>query len=519
MQSSFLHPKRRRQLASTGGLLVMAAILGLGYWLRSGVPARSPTATPEQEEAVSAAGAQWWTCSMHPQVRRQKPGRCPICFMDLIPAGRPVEAGASAAYSLSQEAAALLNVETSAVERRFVTAEVRLVGMVDYDETRLGYITAWVPGRIERMYADYTGIRVQKGDHMVDLYSPELLTAKEELRRAASAMSKLPANAPEVLRDTANSTFHAARSKLLRWGLSEQQLEETERGKSTSDIITIYAPASGTVIARNGREGMYVETGSLIYTIADFSVVWVKMDAYESDLAWLHYGQPVQFSAEVYPGEVFTGQIAFIDPILNEATRTAKVRVNVPNRDGRLKPGMFVRATVHSQVALGGRVMDPGLAGKWISPMHPEIIRDGPGPCPVCGMPLVRAEDLGYVSAGAADKDKPLVIPASAPLITGKRAVVYVQNPDTHEPTFEGREVALGPRAGDYYLVERGLQEGERVVTRGNFMIDSALQIEAKPSMMNPAPAQDLSGEITPDPSSAEVPAPHSTRQGDNHEH
>jgi len=409
--------------------------------------------------------------------------------MELIPAGQPAQAVTAAAYSLSQEAAALLNVETAAVERKFITAEVRMVGMVDYDETRLGYITAWVPGRIDRLYADYTGIRVQKGDHMVDLYSPDLLAAKEELRRAVQALSKLPASAPEILRDTAKSTLEAARSKLLRWGLSEKQIEETERNGPISDTITIYAPVSGTVIDRKGQEGMYVETGTPIYTIADLSVVWIKMDAYESDLAWVHYGQPVQFTAEAYPGETFNGQIAFIDPILNEATRTAKVRVNVPNRDGRLKPGMFVHAIVHSQVATEGRVMEPGLAGKWISPMHPEIIRDGPGACPVCGMPLVRAEELGYVSAKITDQDKPLAIPATAPLITGKRAVVYVEVPNAPEPAFEGREVALGPRAGDYYIVESGLQEGERVVTRGNFMIDSALQIEAKPSMMSLAPA------------------------------
>jgi len=175
-------------------------------------------------------------------------------------------------------------------------------------------------------------------------------------------------------------------------------------------------------------------------------------------------------------------------------TRTVKVRVNVPNPDGKLKPGMFVRGVVQSQVATGGRVMDPGLAGKWVSPMHPEVVKDGPGSCDVCGMALVRAEDLGYVAAEVRDEDKPLAIPASAPLITGKRAVVYVETPQADRPTFEGREVVLGPRAGDYYLVESGLEEGERVVTQGNFRIDSALQILAKPSMMSPEADADVRG-------------------------
>jgi len=149
-----------------------------------------------------------------------------------------------------------------------------------------------------------------------------------------------------------------------------------------------------------------------------------------------------------------------------------------------LKPGMFVRGTVHARVAKGGKVMDPDLAGKWIAPMHPEIVRDEPGNCPICEMALVKAEDLGYVSPSDEDA-RPLVVPATAVLRTGKRAVVYVEKPDAERPTYEGREIVLGPRTGDYYLVRQGLAEGERVVTNGNFNIDSALQIRAMPSMMS----------------------------------
>ncbi len=170
------------------------------------------------------------------------------------------------------------------------------------------------------------------------------------------------------------------------------------------------------------------------------------LDAYESDLPWLRFGQRVEFTTESYPGEIFVGQVAFIDPVLNRDTRTVKVRVNVVNDDGRLKPEMFVRATVKSQVASGGRVLDPSLAGKWISPMHPEIVKDEPGVCDICGMPLVRAETLGYVTAEPNEGAKPLVIPASAALLTGKRAIVYVQVPDAEKPTYEGRGRAWASR-------------------------------------------------------------------------
>jgi Cu(I)/Ag(I) efflux system membrane fusion protein len=336
------------------------------------------------------------------------------------------------------------------------------------------------------MYVDYTGVQVAKGDHMVTLYSPEILTAQEELRRASRAVETMRTDAPAVLRETAVTTLEAARAKLRRWGLTDEQVRAAEKGGTDSDHITIYAPIGGTVIERMGREGMYVETGTQIYAIAGLDEVWVMLDAYESDLPWIHYGQTVEFTTEAYPGEIFDGRIAFIDPVLNEMTRTVKVRVNVSNPDGKLKPEMFVRAVVRAQVATGGRVMDPGLAGKWISPMHPEIVKDGPGTCDICGMTLVRAEDLGYVPAAAKPEDMPLIIPASAPLITGRRAIVYVQVPDAKEPTFEGREIMLGARAADYYLVRSGLEEGERVVTNGNFKIDSAVQILAKPSMMTP---------------------------------
>jgi Cu(I)/Ag(I) efflux system membrane fusion protein len=332
------------------------------------------------------------------------------------------------------------------------------------------------------MFVDFTGVEVNKGDHMVQIYSEALYTAQEEL--LAVTKRDRPQSSSRFIQpiDLAES----AREKLRLLGLTPKQIQKIEERGKSSETVTIYSPAGGVVVGKMKQEGDRVQTGDRIYTVADLNHLWVQMDAYESDLAWLRYGQDVEFTTEAYPGEVFRGRIAFIDPVLNEDTRTVKVRVNVSNDDGRLKPEMFVRAIVKSNVASGGRVLDASLAGKWISPMHPEIVKDQPGDCDICGMPLVRAESLGYVTAEPTGASKPLVVPASAVLLTGTRAIVYVQIPDADRPTYAGHEIVVGSRAGDFYLVKAGLNEGDLVVTNGNFKLDSALQISAKPSMMTP---------------------------------
>ncbi len=458
--------------------VIIAVIVGIiiGLLIGPGGPSSSSGHPGEDHGALAGEAGkgrlevEFWTCSMHPQIRQPKPGKCPICFMDLVPVSTAAQDSTDAReLKLSPRAISLADIRLAPVERRFLSREIRLVGTVVFDETRLAYITARVPGRIDRLYVDYTGMRVRKGDHLIDLYSPDLLTAQQELLQAVKSAY----------------TASAAREKLRLWGLTPEQIKDIEKKGRPAEHMTLYSPISGIVTQKSAIEGEYVQTGSKIFTIADLSQVWVKLDAYESDLPWLRYAQEVEFETEAFPGEIFTGKIAFIDPVLDPHTRTVKVRVNVPNPAGKLKPEMFVRSLVRSRLSGSGKVMDPHLAGKWLSPMHPEIVKDGPGRCDICGMPLVRAEELGYLSPGKAAEEAPLVMPASAPLITGKRAVVYVAVPGK-EGTFAGKEVVLGPRAGDHYIIKEGLEEGEKVVVNGAFKIDSDLQIQAKPSMMSP---------------------------------
>jgi Cu(I)/Ag(I) efflux system membrane fusion protein len=487
--------KSRRSLAGFGRLwkLIPVLIVGIAigvaaHWAFS--PAKGSSPEPAASPAQEQAGDQiaYWTCSMHPQVHMSKPGLCPYCNMKLIPVYKNAgdEMAGMREFTTSESAKALMDIETSPVERKFATAEIRMVGKVEYDESRLAYITAWVSGRLDQLYVDYTGVSVNKGDHMVYMYSPELLSAQEELLQAIKSKQRIKSDNSDIVRDLTTGTLEAAREKLRLLGLSAEQIAEVEKRGSATDHITINAPISGIVVHKNALEGMYVKTGARIYTVADLSHVWVKLDAYESDLSWLRFGQQVEFTTVSFPGEVFKGTISFIDPVLDPVTRTVKVRVDVSNEDGRLKPEMFVKAIVRANVAAGGKVMDPKLAGKWICPMHPSVVKDGPGKCDICGMPLVKTESLGYVSTEPQDSEKPLIIPVTAALITGTRAIVYVEVPNADKPTYEGREIVLGPRAGDYYIVRNGLEEGQRVVTKGNFKIDSALQIQAKPSMMTP---------------------------------
>lgn len=525
-------------LKQIGILIAFLVVAILAFNLGAGNRGSDAKPSHAGSTVTESASESIWTCPMHPEIRMAEPGKCPKCGMDLVEqkievkpetskaeskpkgyacamncvpplpnpgkcpiCGMEMQAvydeggwgdGGERRLSLSPEARALAGIQTSPVERRWVERIVSMVGNVDYDETRLAYITAFVGGRLDRLFVDYTGTQVRAGDHMAEIYSPELLSAQEELFQARESFDRLGDSNTDMLNRSVKQSLEAARERLRLWGVTQEQIDKIETSRQTQDHITLYAQTGGIVINKMVQEGDYVETGSRIYTISDLSHVWVKLMAYESDLPWLRYGQDVAFTTEALPGVEFHGRVSFISPVLNMSTRTVDVRVNVENKDGRLKPGMYVRAQAKSRLARGGKVIEPELAGKWISPMHPEIIKDGPGACDVCGMALVPVEELGFVAAVA--DEAPLVIPASAPLITGKRAVVYVEMGASDQPVFEGREVTLGPRAGDHYIVIAGLNEGDRVVKQGAFKIDSSLQIIAKPSMMNPQGGRAMTG-------------------------
>ncbi len=472
-------PKKDSSMKMLKTVFVLVLLI-LAFWLGHKMKI-SPGSISEGTPADShfSKEEKYWTCSMHPQLRQPKAGNCPVCGMSLI----PLKSGSGentrrAELKLSDEAVKLAEIETAPVQRKFVSAEIMMLGKIAFNESTMSTITARMPGRIDRLFVNYTGIAVKKGDHIAEVYSPDLLLAQQELIQALNLLKTSKAGDEFAAR-----TLNSVKEKYRLWGFSEEQVQEIINRGKVADRLTITAPISGIVTEKDVLEGVYYEKGARLFTIADLRKVWVNLEAYETDIPWIKYGQDVEFTTEAYPGKSFKGTVAFIQPVMNELTRTVKVRLNADNQDGMLKPGMFVRATLRAKITANGKVIGASLAGKWISPMHPEIIKDGPGACDICGMALVTAESLGYADPDDKKLVPPLVIPVSAPLITGKRAIAYVAVAGK-KGVYEGREIRLGPLAGDYYIVESGLDEGDNVVTKGNFKIDSSLQIEAKPSMM-----------------------------------
>lgn len=422
-------------------------------------------------DSLVGSHGQIWTCSMHPQVQLPGPGPCPICSMPLIPSSpaatsRNDKGDVGALLELSDHARAMASVETVLVERRRMSREIRVVGKVQFNETTLANITTRVEGYVERLFVDYTGIEVKKNDHLVEIYSPDLLVAQQELLVALSG----PHNP---------SLVESAKRKLLLWGLTPNQVDDLVRDKKISDRITLYSPIQGTVTERMVVEQAMVKPGEMLYRLANLESVWVYLDVYEYELPWVQYGQMVEIQSEALPGETFSGRVWFINPVLDEETRTVKVLININNTARKLKPGMYVSAVIRSRLLADGKSAPTGVEGQWTCPMHPLVVQPHAGECPVCKMELVQI-------SGTPARPQPeseqllLAVPVTAVLDSGVRKLVYVEK---SRGQFAPIEIVTGPRTDDSYPVLSGLSEGDKVVTRGSFLLDSQSQIRGLPSL------------------------------------
>ncbi|MCC9608782.1 efflux RND transporter periplasmic adaptor subunit [Blastopirellula sp. JC732] len=439
----------------------------------------------EGSSAATSGGSaqQIYTCPMHPQIRQPGPGRCPICGMPLVPASSGAADLDEFAVTIQPAQRRLAQIQTAPATSEPVSTTIETIGAIEIDESREATIAAYINGRVERLFADYTGVLVAKGDHLAIVYSPQLYAAQAEYLESRNTVGRMNANSLPAIREAQTKLMENSRQKLVELGMTPEQLAELEKSGKPESRLTIYAPFGGTVIEKLTEEGEYISAGEPIYRIANLSTVWLMLELYPENASQIRFGQVVTAELPSLPGETLIGRVAFIDPKVNDKNRTVGVRVEFKNDSGRLRPGDYAEATIEIPIGPQGAVYDEQLAGKWISPMHPQIIRDEPGACPICGMELVPTSRYGY-------SDQPLgrvpstVIPRSALLTAGKNSVVYVE---TEPGRFEIRSVKLGPILKDKVVILDGIKPGELVATSGNFLIDSQMQLAGKPSLIDPS--------------------------------
>ena len=400
-------------------MLAIGLILGFVFF--------SNSSKKEAHQHTEAGKDEVYTCSMHPQIKQDKPGKCPICGMDLTPLKSTSNSKSNIdpnAVMMSEEAIALANIQTEVVGTGKTNKEIRLFGKIKPSERSQQAQSAYVNGRVERLYINSIGDVVHKGQTVALIYSPELYTASQELIAALSY--------PDLQRK--KLVVDAAIEKLKLLNVSQGEINSMIKSGKASPYMAIKANVSGTVISKNVEQGSYVKQGDVLLQIANLGSVWAVYEAYETDLPFIKVGQTVQFTAEGAPGTTFSGRISFVEPVLNAQTRTAGVRVEVSNAKGIFKPEMLIS---------------------------------------------------GVITANLNKYSEDIVVPKSAVLWTGKRSIVYVKDESDGYPIFTLREVTLGPTLPDGYIVTEGLADGEEIVTNGVFAIDASAQLDGKPSMMN----------------------------------
>lgn len=459
---------KKKQYRILGILIVLILVSLVLYKYGSNIPLinKIPIFTDDHEHEYRPVFTEegeidYWTCAMHPSVRLKEPGQCPICGMETTPVlktdssqtepnsqtqmdtmengedmadmqrhdhssmgvrTKPSGEAAKSTFSVTPERQQLIGIRTEPVTLRALDKNIRTVGTVMLDESKIYNVQTRISGWIEKVYADFTWQHVRAGDPLFSIYSPELVSAQEEYLLALKSRDILSSSRFSDISSGARSLLKASRKRLKLWGVTDAQIRELEKTGASKESLIIYSPVTGHVAEKNAYENMFVEPNTLLYKIADHTVAWVQVDIYENEISLVKLGQTALMTLQSYPGEEFRGEVTFVWPHLDHETKTVKVRLEFPNPDLRLLPQMY--ANVDLLIPLG----------------------------------------------------EMLTVPESAVLRTGKKDLVFV---DKGQGNMEIRRVQLGQKAGGYYEVLRGLSAGEEVVTRANFLIDSESKIQA----------------------------------------
>lgn len=464
-------------LVGCGALLIVA----LGIAQRFGFI--SAGSSGHSQQATGTADTRY-ICSMMCTPPQAEPGRCPVCAMELVPATSGGGNTDTRSVHIDSASRRVANIQTVAVTSIPTTRTIRAIGELNYDEGTLKTIAAYVDGRLERLYADYTGVVVTKGDHLALVYSPRLYSGQVELLLAKKSRNESLSSTFARVTQSNQDLYASARQRLLELGMTDPQIEQLEEAGEANSRMHLCAPISGTVIQKMAIEGQYVKEGDAIYQLADLSTVWLMLRLFPEDATTIRYGQKVEAEVQSLPGRAFTGRVAFIDPNVDPKTRTVGVRVVIPNDRGVLRVGDYAKATIDvpQSDAQQTAVYDAELANKWISPRHPHIIAESAGDCPICGIELVPDAQFGFSDQPTAGREA-LVVPRNAVLMAGNNSVLYVE---TDPGRFEIRRVVLGPGRGEQIVIRSGVKLGEQVATRGNFLIDSQMQLAGNPSLIDP---------------------------------
>lgn len=448
-------------------LFIGFAVGGMGgYFLKSGASEKiSMEQAPKKEEEV-----QFWTCPMHPEVITEAPGNCPKCGMELVPL-KPSAAteekkkpekkrkilywrapmdpteiyenpgkskmgmdlipvyedeqrlGQGGTITIDPVTVQNLGVKTAEVERRDLNNVIRTVGTVDYNEQKLYRVNTKISGWIEDLYVDYTGKKVTKGDLLLEIYSPELVSTQEEYLLALKNQKMMSRSSFPEIRESAESLVRSSRRRLELWDIPESEIKALEKREAIAKTMKITSPIDGVVVQKNAVEGMHIKKGMDLYHIADLSSVWVYGSIYEYELPWVEVGQQAEMELSYLPGKTFKGRVDYIYPYLEEKTRDVKVRLVFPNPKREMKPGMYGKVRIYT-------------------PAAPNA----------------------------------LVIPRSAVIHSGRRRVVFVARDGGR---FEPREIKLGVEGeNDEVQVISGLLEGEEIVTSAHFLLDSESRLQ-----------------------------------------
>jgi Cu(I)/Ag(I) efflux system membrane fusion protein/cobalt-zinc-cadmium efflux system membrane fusion protein len=362
---------------------------------------------------------KYWVAPMNPKYIRDEPGKSPM-GMDLVPVyeeegGEKVPASVIRIDPVTMQN---MGVRLARVKRKPLVKTIRTYGSVTYDERRMKIASAWVGGRIDKLYVDFTGIEVKKGDPLAEIYSPELVSTQQEFILALETRGRIWSLGNQRALMSATDLVEATRQRLLLWGISKEQIDEIERTRKGRTHLTIHAPTGGIVIDKKVFDGQYVKEGERLYTIADLTRVWVDVDIYEYELPWVYDGMPAQMELPYIPGRRFKGRVLYVYPYMEEKTRTARLRLEFENPGYKLKPGMY--ANVH---------------------LKPTVAKNS------------------------------LVVPQEAVINTGVRQLVFISR---GQGKFAAREVETGLEGNDNELqVLKGLEEGEEIVVSAQFMLDS----------------------------------------------